>query len=167
MVHCKLLSEAKMNDLHIIRLENTDKFTIIDRKDLPIVLAISDRWFYQKDGYAYFEKWINGKLKKWFLHNLLVPYSDHANRNTLDNRRCNLRFATWSQNGINKPAPSNNTSGIKGVYFKKDRGKFLARITKDGKTYNLGYFTRASEAALAYNQKAQELFGDFAFLNKI
>ena len=38
---------------------------------------------------------------------------------------------------------------------------------KDGKAKFLGYFTSETEAALAYNEAAKELFGGYANLNKI
>jgi hypothetical protein len=41
---------------------------------------------------------------------------DHANRNTLDNRKENLRIADTFQNAQNATIRSDNTSGQKGVY---------------------------------------------------
>ena len=40
---------------------------------------------------------------------------DHRNRDSLDNRRRNLRKCTKSQNGANRPAQRDNSSGYKGV----------------------------------------------------
>ena len=47
------------------------------------------------------------------------------------------------------------------------RNKWRARITINGKTMHLGLFASAIEAARAYNEKAKELFGDFANLNEV
>ena len=46
---------------------------------------------------------------------------DHRNRNPLDCRRSNLRFATKRQNGLNKKA--NNDTGFFGVCIKRQTGR--------------------------------------------
>ena len=79
----------------------------------------------------------------------------------------NLRWATNSENQMNKTKSTNYTGRFKGVHFQSNRGKFRARIEKDGTKYNLGSFLTDEEAARAYNTKAIELFGDFACLNVV
>jgi hypothetical protein len=92
---------------------------------------------------------------------------DHIHHDTLDNRKSELRICTQSQNLMNKGKSRNNTSGFKGVSWRKDCKKWIALIRKENKTYNLGYFSTKEEAAIAYDQKAKELHGEFAFLNFI
>lgn len=58
------------------------------------------------------------------------------------------------------------TSKYLGVDRKKN-GKYCSRIYLDGKQYNIGYFETEVEAALAYNEYAQELLGWKAVLNII
>ena len=41
-----------------------------------------------------------------------------------------------------------------------------SEIKKEGTTYFLGNFKDEKDAAIAYNKKALELYGDFANLNK-
>lgn len=88
---------------------------------------------------------------------------DHINGNTLDNRRCNLRFATPSQNCQNKaPALLRKWKGIR-----QYKCGWMARIrTPDGRIC-LGTFKTDIEAARAYNEAAKRLFGEFARLNII
>jgi HNH endonuclease len=42
-------------------------------------------------------------------------YVDHADGNSLNNKFSNLRLCNTSENAINAPIPSTNTSGCKGV----------------------------------------------------
>jgi hypothetical protein len=88
---------------------------------------------------------------------------DHVNENGTDNRRCNLRPATRSQNAANRGKPSNNTSGYKGVV--RDKKRWRAEIRRTDKAYHIGCFDTPEEAAMAYDIKARELFGEYAKLN--
>jgi len=115
-----------------------------------------------------------------FMHNLVwermmgepVPEGylvDHRNRDKLDNRRSNLRLASRTQNEANKAKRKGKTSSqYKGVTFSKGLKKpWRAVITADKKNYSLGYYHTEAEAAREYNEKAKELFGEFAYLNDV
>jgi len=94
-------------------------------------------------------------------------FVDHVdNDNTLDNRRFNLRLATPSQNAQNRKTPINSSSGYKGVSVYRG-GLWQVRITCENVRHFLGNFASKKEAAQAYNEKAVELFGEFALLNEI
>jgi hypothetical protein len=92
---------------------------------------------------------------------------DHIDGNGLNNSRSNLRIATNSQNMCNRNAPVSNTTGVKGVYWRKGAGKWEASIKHLGKRTYLGLFTSIQDAAIAYNKKAIELHGEFARLNVV
>ncbi len=82
---------------------------------------------------------------------------------TLDNRECNLRIATNTQNAHNKRVQSNSVSGLKGVSFDSSRlSKWSARIKVNGRCVNLGWFHTPEEAHKRYCEAAAEHFGEFA-----
>jgi len=95
---------------------------------------------------------------------------DHINGNRLDNRVSNLRVCTRQENTRNH-GPKNRlgkaTSKYKGVSYKKDMHKWRARITLDRSEFVIGYFETEDEAALAYNEAAIKLHGEFAWLNDV
>jgi hypothetical protein len=82
-------------------------------------------------------------------------FIDHINRNPDDNRICNLRLATRSQNQQNTKIKITNTSGAKGVSYISSSRNWRARITKDHKTYDLGKF-KTFESALKARQDAED-----------
>lgn len=89
---------------------------------------------------------------------------DHINHNGLDNRRKNLRIVTVSQNQANS-RKHNGSSKYKGVYLKKEINKWTAGIKYNNKRIHIGYFHNEVDAAIAYDLKAKELFGEYALLN--
>ncbi len=90
---------------------------------------------------------------------------DHINGNPLDNRRSNLRLATHGDNQANMGMSRHNTSGYKGVSFRKERGKYRAYISLDDKYVHLGHFDTDVDAARAYDEAARFYFGEFACVN--
>lgn len=90
---------------------------------------------------------------------------DHIDQNSLNNRRENLRPATSSQNGCNRPVQVNSGNGLKGVCLDKRYGTWYAQIKINKKPIHLGSFKTKEEAAIAYNEAAVRLHGEFACLN--
>lgn len=83
---------------------------------------------------------------------------DHANGNSLDNRRVNLRLATPSQNSGNIRLVRSNT-GYKGVSF--NGARFNVKLCDK----HVGNFRTAEEAAAAYDKAAIAKWGAFAATN--
>lgn len=91
---------------------------------------------------------------------------DHINRNRADNRRCNLRVVTASQNARNRTWK--NRHGYRGVSLDdRWRPRYMAWIQDPvtRKSRFLGSFRHPEEAALAYDQAARERDGAFAICN--
>ena len=111
--------------------------------------------------------------KRYLAHRLAFVYMtgawppeevDHINGVRDDNRWCNLRLASKTENRRNLPKKCTNTSGIKGVRCKTDgrRKKWYATITVNRKPMHLGHFYTENEAQQAYLAAATEHFGNFA-----
>jgi hypothetical protein len=91
---------------------------------------------------------------------------DHINHYGLDNRIANLRVATARQNNWNaRKRRCKCSSKYKGVHWLKSKKKWRARITFNGRTILIGDFDIEIAAAMAYDGKARQLFGDYAWLN--
>jgi len=114
----------------------------------------------------------NGKRFRVLMHRLIIgappdAMVDHINGNPLDNRRSNLRLCDRYTNMANRKCSILSTTGIKGVSY-EPRVKYKpwrARLRYHNKSYSLGGYATAKEAALAYDRKARELSGEFALLN--
>ncbi len=93
---------------------------------------------------------------------------DHINDDGLDNRRQNLRLCTKAENQRNRRITVDCASRFKGVTINLSRtSPWKARITRDGRRKYLGCFASEEKAALAYNEAATRIFGEFARLNEV
>ncbi len=86
---------------------------------------------------------------------------DHIDGNKENNRVENLRLATAKENKHNVGLTARNTSGFRGVSWDKHRKKFRAEIRIGTKNKHLGSFVAAEDAAAAYAQAAELIYGDF------
>jgi len=87
---------------------------------------------------------------------------DHIDGNRLNNRKSNLRKASYLQNNRHRTS-YRNRHGFKGVISKGSR--FVSRIKYEGTVIYCGSYLTAEEAANGYDQYAIQLFGDFAHTN--
>ena len=85
----------------------------------------------------------------------------HKDGNPKNNHIHNLRYATYSENGMNKRISKTNTSGYKGVGWNKRYKKWCASITVNKKVIRIGSYNNLEEAVQARQAKAKELFGEF------
>lgn len=112
-------------------------------------------------GYAY----VRIGRKGVFVHRLIMQEDrmvDHIDRNPLNNRKCNLRYATRSENAMNSKCRKDSSTGIRGIYHDKKRQRWNASICKDGCVRHLGSFDNIDFAIGARLQAERELFGKFS-----
>jgi hypothetical protein len=92
--------------------------------------------------------------------NILI---DHRNHNGLDNKKNNLRISDCVTNGQNKKLLDRNTSGVTGVDWHKQRGKWRVRITVNKKEISLGLYDDFDEAVAVRKQAQEQYFKEFSY----
>ncbi len=146
----------------------TGEVTIVDDEDFDRVNQY--KWYCLKtqDGHKYAHAIIHIKdrfMSRFIMNPPKDMKVDHINRNSLDNRKINLRICTNQQNIFNSDKRTTNTSGYKGVIWEKLRGCWRSQIMLNGKFIYLGRFKDKIAAAKAYNKGALKYHGEFAGLN--
>jgi len=143
----------------VLKITFADQEILVDRKDLKGIDLFNLR--INVDGYV--------SVGERLLHRIITNCPDnmqvdHINKNRLDNRRCNLRICTNSQNQMNRGQTKANSTGHKGVNCEKrnKRKKYRARITADKKTHYLGNFEKATDAGKAYREAVKIYHGKFS-----
>lgn len=145
---------------------------LIDREDAERVLAMSWQVVEAKGQFRCFHMSKRGgafyriKLHRFIMQAPDGVLVDHINGNQLDNRRCNLRFASDQQNQRNRRVSRTNKSGFKGVApTSSAKNPWQANIYVSRKQIYLGNFATPEAAALAYDEAARAHFGEFAAVN--
>lgn len=152
-----------------LELTNSTERILVSKEDVDKVKGIT--WYLDSYGYAISNKNIGpGRNIKRSLHRLIINAKegqivDHIDRDKLNNTTENLRFATPSENTINTGLTSRNTTGYKGVSI--GQGRYVASIVVNGESKFLGSYSNPEDAAKAYNIKAVEYFGEYAWLNDV
>jgi hypothetical protein len=154
-------------DYKISNLGNVKSFK--RSKEKIMKTHISDKGYYSvnlinEDGSSLLK--IHRLIAKEFIPNPdNLPFIDHIDGNRLNNNIENLRWASYQQNCFNRKSIKDTSSKYKGVSWNKQCNKFIAYIQVNGKKQYIGLFDNEEHAANAYNEKANELFCDFAKLN--
>lgn len=141
-------------------------FAIVDRVDLHLVRG--RKWHACERNRVWYAS--SYASKPPLMHRLILDAPenvkvDHRDGDGLNNTRANLRLATHAENMRNSRLKVSNTSGFRGVYFHKQRGKWRATIRAGARRLSLGMFDTAEEAAIAYDRAAVIEHGEFASLN--
>ncbi len=129
------------------------KFTRLERA--PKSPAGNEAGYLRPDGY----RAIRIDSQKYLAHRLAWLYVhgewpteciDHIDRNRSNNRIANLRHVSKQEVNFDLQSRQGSSSRFVGVKFRKDRQRWTARITVDGKHHNLGCFASEEEAYAAY-----------------
>lgn len=111
---------------------------------------------------------VDGKLYKahrliyCYFYNELPKQIDHKDNNPLNNNINNLRKASQSQNCLNSSLSKRNTSGVKGVSWRKSSKKWTVRVTVNNKYMSFGNFDDKELAELVAIEARNKYHGEFA-----
>ena len=159
------------NDYCVGKNHYGDKF-IFDEKYLSLVEKHT--WHINDSGYVVTNCNKGNKKTILRLHRLISGCGeekiiDHKNHDLLDNRECNLRICGYKDNNRNRKKIYNkHSSEFKGVHLDTRKNKrWISTITYNNKSIHIGTYSNEIDAAKAYNEKAIELFGEFAYLNDV
>ena len=120
-------------------------------------------YFHKESGYI--RICIGGKIYRahrlawvYMMGEMPKEFIDHINNDRTDNRFCNLREATKTQNNQNIiKVKGNNTTGFLGVSFSKKEDRYIAQISIGNKSKFIGYFATPEEAHQAYLDKKRQM----------
>jgi len=149
----------------IINSKGIDFICLFDSEDQELINCF--KWSLHNKGYAVTT--INGK--SILMHRLVMGVLDkpdievdHKFHKKLDNRKGKLRTCSHCENRRNarKLKPTAH-SQYKGIY--NDLGLWHVQIMQDSKVKNLGRYSNEITAAKVYDNRAIEIFKDYAFVN--
>lgn len=146
------------------QIRGTDKYFLFDLEDYN---KIKDFSWTLNHKYVIAHPYNKDKQEHIYLHKFVLGEQDnivdHINGDTLDCRKGNLRTVTSQQNAMNHSLSLANTSGVTGVSWKKDKNKWKAYITINGKQIHLGYFNKEDfdKAIKARKQAEIKYFGEY------
>ena len=139
------------------------QFALVDAEDFERLSKFNWQAQWSKDTQSFYARRRMGiRMEKEILN---VPDGfvvDHRSRNTLDNRKKNLRRANQTQNRQNASQRRDNTSGYRGITLHRSTGKWEAKISVNGTRKYLGVFESPELAAGAYQEASKKLHGEFS-----
>ena len=142
---------------------NTNEEFYFDLEDYDKIKDYCWRVYVQSDGHKTIRTRDRVTGKNIMIHHLIFGKNcDHINRNTFDNRKSNLRTATYQENARNSSIAKNNTSGVTGVTWNQRDKCWQARIGMGYKSKSLGCFSNKDDAIVARLKGEQKYFSEFA-----
>lgn len=132
------------------------KFAIVDDADFEFLNQF--KWYLTSHNYAK-----QSSSPRQYMHTIInkTPkgkITDHINRNTLDNRKENLRTGDKRLNSINRGLQTNNTSGYRGISWMPKLKKWEVYIWNFQKKIGLGYFNNIKKAVSVRKEAEKKLW---------
>lgn len=162
----------KLIDISTPMFPNT--FTMVDDADYEWLSKYNWSAWRNRNGMLYATRRLKqgGKWKHRKMHKDILGVGDggcvdHANTNSLDNQRRNLRPCTNAQNQHNARLSRTNTSGFKGVHWHKSEYRWRTRIYIEKKQRQIISHICVFRAAYAYDSMAVKTRGEFARINGV
>ena len=132
IVECKNFAKIIIKDVEVL----------IDKEDMGKIEVVKWLLCFDKSINNYYiqgherSNWRNRKNIK--LHRLIMDCPDgmvvdHINRNTLDNRKQNLRICTHRDNANNKGEYKNNKTGHKHIFKDIKTDRYVCQVKVDGR----------------------------------
>lgn len=156
--------------------KQTEKYVLVDDEDFEWL----NQWkwglmkLYHCNNpitYARRYTWFNGKYTAILMHRIVLcifkkdEHGDHISGNTMDNRKCNLRKSTHTQNMQNRAKLTKvSCSWYQGVSYKESKKRWVACISVDKKQKQT-FCDSELNAAREYNRMAILYRGEFARIN--
>jgi hypothetical protein len=131
-------------------------FTVVDAEDFERFGTF--RWCVRETHHLYVVRMVrnSGRSQRLYLHRELMGLRpgdplrvDHINRDTLDNRRSNLRICTDAENAQNQTGRPGSLSKYRGVTWRNDRNRWRAAHWLNHKLHYIGTFEDEDEAGRA------------------
>lgn len=172
--HGKILEHTNREPNEIVEHDSYAELKLYNKDGVHTVSALIDiedvedvrkkRWCLNSDGYVV----SNTNNNYILLHRYVMGvddnlYVDHIFHNKLDNRKDQLRICTNAENCRNVGLPKNNTSGVVGVWYRRDRKKWVAEIRVNYEKIVLGQFQNFDDAVRARKIAEIKYFGDFVY----
>jgi len=162
--------------MKFIELTNSKRLAAVDDADIERIILLDTKWCVRFDNgkaEAIMSTRRFGRKRHAILlhrfvmncHHTTYPYVDHIDGNIFDDRKCNLRFATFSQNGMNRSKQCNNTSGEKNISWHKATKRWSIKLVIEGKPRHIGYYSTIESAKTARDEAVKRFCGDFSRLN--
>ena len=140
--------------------------------DVDVIPLVKDRpWYTAKppkstNPYPATHSNVDGKMEAFSLSSVVLggkPVTTYAvNGNNLDCRRANLRDVSKAQSSWRNSKRTDNKTGVTGVYWVKDKQRYVAKLVTNGVLKHIGSFKTVEDAAAAINDAAPRLRGEFA-----
>lgn len=144
--------------------------------DLEDYEKIKEYVWYYHNNYLITNIYNNNKCSHLYLHRLVLLEEkeindrtidvDHINHVPYDDRKSNLRKSEHYQNITHCKKYNNNTSGVKGVFYDKERDKWKALLTINKKKVLDKRFNTKEEAIQAREKAEKEYQKEFQYKEK-